>query len=91
MEDKFDVAIIGTRGWISPEDSDFVEEKDRTIFERERLRLQMSFASLNNSNYKKLICVMHFPPYGFQDLLETYRVDHCVYGHLHGENAFSNG
>lgn len=86
-----DIAIIGSRGWISPLDPDFKEETDRVIFERERLRLQMSFSSLENSNYKKLICVMHFPPIGFQDLLETYKVDYCVYGHLHGENAFANG
>lgn len=85
------VAIMGSRGWICPEDPDFKEETDRPIYERERLRFGMSFDTLKDKEYNKLICVSHFPPLGFMDLFKEYKADYVVYGHLHGENAFSNG
>ena len=86
-----DIAIMGSRGWIGPDDSDFSEENDRPIYERERLRFDMSFETLKDKEYKKLICVTHFPPFGFTDLFKKYGVDYVVYGHLHGENAFLSG
>lgn len=84
------IAFMGSRGWIHPEDPDFKEESDRKIYERERMRFDMSFSTLAGKEYKKLICVTHFPPFGFMDLFGKYGVDKVVYGHLHGESAFLN-
>lgn len=85
------IAIMGSRGWIHPDDPDFSEDTDRSIYERERLRFQMSFDTLKDKDYKKLICATHFPPTGFIDLFKEFGVDNVVYGHLHGESAFPNG
>jgi len=84
------IAIMGSRGWIGPSDKDFSEETDRAVYERERMRLQMSFDSLKGQKYDKLICATHFPPKDFTDLLKLFNVNHAIYGHLHGETAFSS-
>jgi hypothetical protein len=84
-------AVIGSRGWLSPGDNEFKEDTDRKIYERERMRLELSFKSLGEAKYDRLICAIHYPPQGFMDLFEEYHVNNVVYGHLHGENAFKNG
>ena len=45
-----------------------------------------------------MIAALHYPPTndkmqgsGFTDLLGEYGVKTCVYGHLHGKDAFKNG
>ena len=45
-----------------------------------------------------IIGVLHFPPTndnkqssGFTELMSNYNVKTCVYGHLHGTDAFKNG
>ncbi len=85
------VAIMGSRGWIGPSDKDFSEETDRVIYERERLRFDMSYKTLEGKEYDKLICATHFPPKDFMDLFKDYGVDKVVYGHLHGASAFAMG
>lgn len=41
------------------------------------------------------ILLLHYPPFndknepsGFTELLEKYKVDHCIFGHLHDKNSF---
>jgi len=84
------IAIAGSRGWINPDDLDFKESTDGPIYQRERLRFEMSLSSIEGE-YSKLIFVSHFPPLGFTDILKKYNVDYAIYGHLHGEKAFANG
>ena len=78
----------GTRGWLLPAQS--AEAEDLRIYERERLRLEMSLRHARARDaHKPIIALMHFPPLteehpGFSDLLEQYGVSDCVYGHLHG-------
>lgn len=83
-----EVAIAGTRGWDTPQ-SKLLEAEDEKIYMREVERLKLSLESLKNTPYQKLIVALHFPPTlgeatGFTELLEHYRPDAVVYGHLHG-------
>jgi predicted phosphohydrolase len=69
-------------------------EKDESqeslkIYQRELGRLEMSLKAMNPTS-KKRIVMTHYPPIGFDlqetevsKLLEKYRVDICVFGHLH--------
>lgn len=69
-------------------------EKDESsesqkIYQRELVRLETSLKSMNPSA-KKRIVMTHYPPIGFDleeteasCLLEKYKVDICVFGHLH--------
>ena len=81
-----DYAICGTRGWF------FEEEKsgthDEKVFRRELMRLE---ASLKAAGDREKLVFLHYPPLyqGYQcpeilSMLETYKVELCCYGHLHG-------
>lgn len=82
------VIFCGTRGWTLPGGD--ATKDDIKIYERERMRLEMSLkAAKRISEEKPLVVMMHYPPFsqasdGFTDILEAYRADICVYGHLHG-------
>ena len=82
----------GSRGWTLP-GPDFSED-DRRIYERERLRLEMSLQNARRRDGQAPIAVMmHYPPLtddepGFSDILERYGVTDCVYGHLHGSAIY---
>ena len=87
-----DTAICGTRGWVLPSSENFTPE-DEKIYKREALRLQLSLEAATKNNPARIIVAMHYPPLFaaeeytlFTDLLEQYQVQHCVYGHIHGEN-----
>ena len=90
-------AICGTRGWICP-GTDGFDSHDQKIYEREILRLKLSLDDAVNQGAKGIIASLHYPPSndkfqpsGFTDTLEEYGVKTCVYGHLHGKDAFKNG
>ena len=81
--------FIGTRGWISPNSSEFKESVDRKIFQRELLRLKLSFDSIKNKD-KEIICLFHYPPVEknrkFNDLgkfVKENGIKIVLYGHLH--------
>lgn len=89
--------ICGTRGWICPGTEGFGSH-DRTIYEREVLRLEMSLDEAMENGAEKVICVLHYPPTndshqssGFTELMERYPVKRCVYGHIHGKDNFKRG
>ncbi len=91
------VAICGTRGWICP-GTDGFSEHDRKIYDREAARLKMSLEDAKKAGADTIIGVLHFPPTNdkqqksaFTELLTEYGVKTCVYGHLHGKEAFKNG
>lgn len=91
---RFDnVVIAGTRGWKGVEKGIVLSPEDQKIFDREVLRLDMTLSSAAKLRQEgdKLICMMHYPPVGFNkddspfsNLMEKYNVDVVVYGHLHG-------
>ena len=86
-----DVTIGGARLWDSPEYSfAYTPEVDTKIFEREIHRLRMSLDQLNPEAALR-IAMTHYPPLGLEmqasqvsKILEEYRIDLCVFGHLHG-------
>jgi Predicted phosphohydrolase len=94
-----EMAICGTRGWISP-DSDKFTEQDEKIYKRELIRLKLSLDNAKNAGYEKFICMLHYPPTNerfeqseFTKIFEEYKVDTVIYGHLHGPalNKVLNG
>lgn len=66
-----------------------LQQEDKKIFDRELLRLEMSLKELNQeAKYK--IAITHYPPIGIElkdskvsKLLEKYKVDIALFGHLH--------
>ena len=82
----------GSRGWVLPGAD--ASEDDLRIYERERLRLEMSLKSARAKDAEAPItALMHYPPLteeltGFSDILEAYGVQDCVYGHLHGSSIY---
>ncbi len=89
-----DVAICGTRGWLSPGDTNFTEA-DSTVFEREVNRMERSLKAARKAGYTKLIAASHYPPFNeakeFTALMEVvreYGIMSYIYGHLHDEQSF---
>ena len=78
----------GSRGWTLPGPES--DKDDLRIYNRERMRLEMSLKHARRLDDSAPITVMmHYPPLtedqpGFSDILEAYGVSDCVYGHLHG-------
>lgn len=91
---RFDgVVFCGTRGWKGVEKNIVLSSEDQKIFDREVIRLEMTLkeACARRQEGDKLVCMMHYPPVGFakddsafSKLIEEYKVDYVVYGHLHG-------
>lgn len=82
----------GSRGWTIPSGED--AQDDVHIYNRERMRLEMSLKNARAKDADAPITVMmHYPPLteelaGFSDILEAYGVQDCVYGHLHGAGLY---
>jgi len=86
--------IGGTRGWNTPLSPDFSEGRDRKIFEREKLRLNLSLRAMEGQSGRLRVFMFHYPPFNekgaptdFAAGLVGREVDHCVYGHLHGRSC----
>lgn len=87
-----DIGICGTRGWMAKDSENFNEE-DLKIFERELNRLKIALESFCKEKLQKKIVMLHYPPFNFStgnpnefsDLMESYGVNICIYGHLHAE------
>ncbi|MEN6313519.1 MAG: metallophosphoesterase [Clostridiaceae bacterium] len=86
-----DTAVCGTRGWEMPGEDGFNAE-DAKIYSRELQRLELSLKSAVVPDNGRLIAAMHFPVFNsngvfseFLGIMEKYRVQLCIYGHLHGE------
>ena len=74
-------------GAISPPETDL--ESNRKIFERELHRLRLSLDQLHSDATMRIV-MTHYPPIGnalnaspVSEMLEEYKVDVCVFGHLH--------
>jgi len=73
----------------TPEELAKQKEEDERIFERELNRLKISLEQLNpHADHR--IALVHYPPIGPDlkpsragALLEDYKIDTCVFGHLH--------
>ena len=92
-----DTAICGSRGWICP-GTDGFDSHDQKIYDRELFRLSLSLEEAKKAGAGTILAALHYPPTndkmqgsGFTRMLEEYGVRTCVYGHLHGREAFKNG
>ncbi len=82
-------ALCGTRGWKCPGEEDFSAE-DHKIYLRELGRLELSLKAAVKTDSAGIVVAMHFPPFndrrepsGFVDIMASYGVSKCIYGHLH--------
>ena len=89
-----DIVVCGTRGWMVPERNSEQSEENKKIYDREVIRLELTLESASKLRQEgdKLICIMHYPPCNFTrddseftSLIEKYKVDKVVFGHLHGK------
>ena len=87
-----DLAIVGTRGWKTPEEDGFTAD-DEKIYNRELERLKISLEFTDGFN-GTIIAMLHYPPFsangkptGFVDVMKGFGVNICVYGHLHGKSC----
>lgn len=86
------VIFCGSRGWSLPENGLHKTPEDEAIYKREVIRLELSLTAMQKIRKEEdiVIALMHFPPYNFKfeeseftNLLEKYKVNKVVYGHLH--------
>lgn len=90
------ITFGGSRGYLCPGDTYFKVSTDTSIYERELLRVEAALkemTALKPEGTKLLL--LHYPPFndsnepsGFTNLLEKYKVDHCLFGHLHDAVSF---
>ncbi len=85
-----DLALCGTRGWSI--DAQTGSAQDQKVFAREILRLEASLKAGAASGAREIVAFLHYPPlvkgYVCEPILElllTYKVSRCYYGHLHGQ------
>ncbi len=84
-----DTVFCGTRGWTLPGPGSPAE--DEKIYSRELQRMEMSLEKAKALGGDRLVVMCHYPPLGeggaetrLSQLLDRYRPDDVVYGHLHG-------
>ncbi|MGL5820869.1 MAG: metallophosphoesterase [Sarcina sp.] len=89
-------AICGTRGWIVEGTERKFTEHDKKIFDREKIRMQLSLDAAKKAGYKKIIVMVHYPPVSetlknsdFTQMFLDYEVEKVIYGHLHNLNPDS--
>ena len=84
--------ICGTRGWVIPETVKDSDENDEKIYKRELERLKLTLTAMQKERTESdvVFCMMHYPPFDFEHndseftkILEEFKVNYCVYGHLH--------
>lgn len=90
-----DVVVCGTRGWDSMEEHSDGTNNEK-IFIRELNRFKMSLEKTKNLKKHK-IAMLHYPPFNSEQkpneffvLMKEYKINTCIYGHLHGEEGHKN-
>ncbi len=87
-----DFILSATKGWNSPQWEGFKPSQDTKLYNREleRLRLALDHATKLQNSSKPIVHMIHFPPViegvatEFAEILASYNVRLCLYGHLHG-------
>ena len=85
------IAIAGSRGWSYIGCGNPPKPEDKTIYERELIRLELSIEAAKKLNPEEIIVFLHYPPInaecresGFSELMKKHGIKRCVYGHIHG-------
>ena len=93
------VIVCGTRGWMVPEKNVIMTPENKKIFDREVIRLELTLQSAEKlrENGDKVVCMIHYPPTNFSrddseftSLIEKYKVDCVVFGHIHGKKVVTS-
>lgn len=91
-EYAFSIVLASTRAWLNPTDKHF-QEKDRSIYERECLRMESALQAASKIKTKQdsFVLALHYPPLnqfqqanGFYECISKYAPHLCLFGHLHG-------
>ncbi|MDR3186745.1 MAG: metallophosphoesterase [Christensenellaceae bacterium] len=86
--------FAGSRGWTVPEIGQTQSSEDKKLYEREKLRLEISLERAESMKTSEdiVIGMMHYPPFSsryddshFTRLFSEHNVRLVIYGHLHGE------
>lgn len=87
-----EIAYCGTRGWFVENENAGAAESGK-VYRRELIRLKASLEEGRKLGAPELVAVLHYPPVfqtfvstGILELLHTYGVRRCYYGHLHGRS-----
>ncbi|MCL2497822.1 MAG: metallophosphoesterase [Symbiobacteriaceae bacterium] len=81
--------IAAIKGWLTPGNPSYGGAEDTKLYARERGRLEAVLQEGEKMGLP-IIVQMHYPPFahegdiGMREVLEAYKVQICVYGHLHG-------
>jgi predicted phosphohydrolase len=87
------VGVCGVRGWRWPGQPDFDPATDERHWRRALIRLDLSLKALARLEWDVAVAMLHYPPLSASaaseicDRLAEAGVRHCVYGHVHGEDA----
>ncbi len=87
------VGICGVRGWPWPGHPEYDPESDEPRWRRTLLRFRMSLHALAELEWDVAVAMFHYPPLSASTTTELCAmaaeagVSHCVYGHLHGQDA----
>lgn len=91
-----DTLICGSKGYLSPHGNGFTDQ-DEKLYLREGHRLKLSLEKAQKVGYNRLIIMMHYPPTNdlkepslFTSIIEEFKADMVVYGHLHGTGSFNS-
>jgi len=86
-----DHIFCGTRGWNFPTAQQSLSAQDEKVYLRELIRLRMSLDQARKLGDGEVTVMLHFPPLfadgistAFTEILDEYKVQRVVYGHLHG-------
>lgn len=94
------IVVAGTRGWLYPGATGYVQKNDEKIYNREQLRLNLTLADamrhIERGEAQSILLMMHFPPLGengentgYTDIIAQYPlVTDIVYGHLHAQATY---
>jgi predicted phosphohydrolase len=84
------IIIMGIKGWDCPGSAGFDSMKSGYAYQKECSHLERLLRETECVESKKIVA-MHYPPFNylkqpsmFTELMSSYRVNLCVYGHLHG-------
>lgn len=91
------VALAGTRGWISETAKTYKEDTDKSIILREEGRMERSLALAKQMKAARIIAILHYPPFDemrrpshMMEIIAAGGADLCLYGHIHGAPNFKN-
>lgn len=88
------ILFCGTRGWTVAEHGKTLSAEDEKLYKREVERLKLTLKQMQNQRKPDdiVICMIHYPPFnmtkqdsGFTQLIEEYKINKVIYGHLHGK------